>query len=180
MTDRDDAQFDTLLREHLASKLDAQLGRSSERFMRELGETATVPSRMRLTDAPVVPPVPHRPIRLFAWSAGLAGAAIAAGLAVAFVLPALLNRPGPLSNPSPIVLNPDAAPISDDQGARDVEHAVSWRTLDQGTVYLDDEPLRSLVRQQVETVSWYDPKRKAHVQMEIPRDEVMLVGYNSN
>ena len=40
-------------------------------------------------------------------------------------------------------------------------------------------PLRSVVRQANETVRWYDPQRKAHVEMTVPRDEVMLVGYGS-
>jgi hypothetical protein len=64
--------------------------------------------------------------------------------------------------------------------ARNIEHTLTWNTVDQGTVYLDDErPLRSVVRQAAETVSWYDPARKAHVELTIPRDEVMLVEYGS-
>ena len=47
-------------------------------------------------------------------------------------------------------------------------------------VYVDgDMPLRSVVRQANETVRWYDPQRKAHMEMTVPRDEVMLVGYQS-
>lgn len=182
MNDGQDSQLETLLREHLASKLDSQLGRSAERFMSECGGAAPA-SRMRLVDTPQRPPLPR--LRLFGWSVGIAGAAVAAGIAIVMGLPSLVSQPRPTIDRPKVAIN-DANPTpivpasADHEVARDVEHGVSWRTVDRGTVYLDDEiPLRSLFREQVETVSWYDPKREAHVQMEIPRDQVMLVGYNS-
>jgi hypothetical protein len=180
MDHRNETQFETQLRDHLSHKLDSQLGRSVDRFLSEFGPTTATP-RMRLSEpAPEV----HRPLRLFAWYAGISGAAIAASLVVAMLLPRLVRSPAPRPDPSGMVaVGPDSAPltaVSEGPRAQDLEHEVQWRTVDRGTVFLDDEiPLRSLVRQQVETLSWYDPKRQAHVQMEIPRDEVMLVGYNS-
>lgn len=183
MNDRQDSQLETLLREHFASKLDAQLGRSAERFMSEF---AAAP-RLRLTDAPF--PRSHRRLRLFGWTAGVAGAAVAAGIAAVMILAPLLTQPAGLVSPT---VNQIARGHSDTTGGAgdvtnvaaaapvDVEHALTWNTVDQGTVYLSgDVPVRSVVRQANETMRWYDPQRKAHVEMTVPRDEVMLVGYQS-
>jgi hypothetical protein len=190
MTDRNDAQLESLLRDHFAAKLDGQLGRAAERFMREVADAPAQP-HIRLVDAPE--PSSPRAARDrrsgwsgFAWSIGLAGAAVAAGIAVVmFVAPLATNnkpiavdlkptRPGPLDSGEP------TRPLPSEFTPQDVEHALSWNTIDQGTVYLGGEvPLRSVVRQANETVRWYDPQRKAHVEMTVPRDEVMLVGYGS-
>jgi hypothetical protein len=188
MTDRNDAQLESLLRDHFAAKLDGQLGRAAERFAREVADARPAQLHLRLTDAPR--PAPRAPQHhrsgwsAFAWSIGLAGGAVAAGIAVVMVLVPMLNtkpqdvafnesprptRPDPLTPPQPATFTP-----------QNVEHALSWNTIDQGTVYLGGEvPLRSVVRQANETVRWYDPQRKAHVEMTVPRDEVMLVGYGS-
>ena len=193
--DRDDAQLESLLRDHFAAKLDGQLGKSAARFSREVGAVQTAQPQMRLIsdDAPDEAPLPmpraihgqHRSgWSAFGWSIGLAGAAVAAGIAVVMILVPLVQR-----NPAPtkqLVVVPDptdpdttVTPASDD-APRDVEHALTWNTIDQGTVYLGGEvPLRSVVRQANETVRWYDPQRNARVEMTVPRDEVMLVGYGS-
>lgn len=180
MNDRQDSQFETLLREHFASKLDSQLGRSAERFMREAGAAPSVP-RMRLVEAPPA----HPRLRIFAWSIGLSGAAVAAGIAIVMVLAPMLTQPNGTQHAGSQVVSPiestsgeDVQPVN--AGPQNVEHALSWKTIDQGTVYVDDEvPLRSVLRQADETVRWYDPQRKAHMEMTVPRDQVMLVGYQS-
>ena len=192
--DRDDAQLESLLREHFAAKLDGQLGKSAARFLREVGTAQAAQSQMRLVgedeDADEAPLRMPRPIpehrrsgwSAFAWSIGLAGAAVAAGIAVVMILVPLVQRP---STDNRVVIGPDSghrtlpiAPAGDTP--QDVEHALTWNTIDQGTVYLGGEvPLRSVVRQANETVRWYDPQHKAHVEMSVPRDEVMLVGYGS-
>ena len=192
--DRDDAQLESLLREHFAAKLDGQLGRSAARFLREVGAAEPARPRMRLVgdDSGQMPrPVPRaahqRPRSGWAalgWSIGLAGAAVAAGIAVVMILVPLVQRsPAPTQQ---VVIGPDSTdPQTDvtparDQGPQDVEHALTWNTIDQGTVYLGGEvPLRSVVRRANETVRWYDPQRNARVEMTVPRDEVMLVGYGS-
>jgi len=194
--DRDDAQLESLLREHFAAKLDGQLGRSAARFLRAVGADQTAQPQMRLVgeneidaDAPLPMPRPIHEHRrsgwsAFGWSIGLTGAAVAAGIAVVMVLVPLVQRP-PAANKNVVI-----APHADGPGSsvttagdavpRDVEHALTWNTIDQGTVYLGGEvPLRSVVRQANETVRWYDPQHKAHVEMTVPRDEVMLVGYGS-
>ena len=194
--DRDDAQLESLLREHFAAKLDGQLGRSAARFLREVAADQTAQPQMRLVSNDVnddATPLPMpRPIHshrrsgwsAFGWSIGLAGAAVAAGIAVVMILVPLVQRP-PASNKNVVIAPPvdgSIAPVTpaDDAAPRDVEHALTWNTIDQGTVYFGGEvPLRSVVRQANETVRYYDPQRKAHVEMTVPRDEVMLVGYGS-
>ena len=193
--DRDDAQLESLLREHFAAKLDGQLGKSAARFLREVGANQPVHPQMRLVsdhgndDAPLRMPRSidgHRRSgwSAFGWSIGLAGAAVAAGIAVVMILVPLVQRsPAPTKQlvvvPDPTDTNTTVTPANDD-APRDVEHALTWNTIDQGTVYLGGEvPLRSVVRQANETVRWYDPQRKARVEMTVPRDEVMLVGYGS-
>jgi len=193
--ERDDAQLESLLREHFAAKLDGQLGKSAARFLREVGAAQPAQPQMRLVgeddntdDAPLrLPRAIHEHRRsgwsAFAWSIGLAGAAVAAGIAVVMILVPLVQRPP--ANDNRVVIGPDSghptlpvAPAGDTP--QDVEHALTWNTIDQGTVYLGGEvPLRSVVRQANETVRWYDPQRKARVEMTVPRDEVMLVGYGS-
>ena len=193
--ERDDAQLESLLREHFAAKLDGQLGKSAARFLREVGAAQPAQPQMRLVgaddntdDAPLrMPRAIHERRRngwsAFAWSIGLAGAAVAAGIAVVMILVPLVQRPP--ANDNRVVIGPDSghptpsiAPAGDTP--QDVEHALTWNTIDQGTVYLGGEvPLRSVVRQANETVRWYDPQRKARVEMTVPRDEVMLVGYGS-
>lgn len=193
--DRDDAQLESLLRDHFAAKLDGQLGRSAARFLREVGADQTAQPQMRLVnddaddDAPLpMPRAFHEHGRsgwsALAWSIGLAGAAVAAGIAVVMILVPLVQRP-PAANKNMVIAPPEDGPnpsvtAAGDAAPRDVEHALTWNTIDQGTVYLGGEvPLRSVVRQANETVRWYDPQHKAHVEMTVPRDEVMLVGYGS-
>jgi hypothetical protein len=193
--ERDDAQLESLLREHFAAKLDGQLGKSAAHFLREVGAAQPAQPQMRLVgaddntdDAPLrMPRSIHERRRngwsAFAWSIGLAGAAVAAGIAVVMILVPLVQRPP--ANDNRVVIGPDSghptpsiAPAGDTP--QNVEHALTWNTIDQGTVYLGGEvPLRSVVRQANETVRWYDPQRKARVEMTVPRDEVMLVGYGS-
>jgi hypothetical protein len=193
MTDRNDAQFESLLRDHFATKLDGQLGRASERFMREVADAQPEQhAYLRLVDAPRPAPARREPHRrstwsALAWSIGLAGGAVAAGIAVVlFVVPLATNnktvvvddRPG-INTSRGTGVTPPVSPAGEFT-PQNVEHALSWNTIDQGTVYLGGEvPLRSVVRQANETVRWYDPQRKAHVEMTVPRDEVMLVGYGS-
>jgi hypothetical protein len=189
-----DDQLDSMIRARLASKLDPQLGRARERFLREA--VAAPPMRLAGTRDDR----PHRPLRLFGWTAGIAGAAIAAGIAVVMILGPALEPHGPgtpdagtsgtLAQNDPRrhgSTDPDTPGPSGDvvlvdvEMPQDVEHALSWNTIDQGTIYLQGEmPLRSVVRQANETVRWYDPQRRAHIELTVPRDEVMFVGYPSH
>ena len=201
MPDRNDAQLETLLREHFAAKLDGQVGRAAERFLRRVADQPPAPRQMRIVDelgaSRAAEPLPRRSgWSAFGWSLGIAGAAVAAGIAVVMVLAPMLTNHRPAN---PVIVdggsvrhprngemhlpshagNDDAAvePV----GPQNVEHALAWRTVDQGTVYLGggEVPLRSVVRQADETVRWYDPRRKAQVELTVPRNEVMLVEYGS-
>src|SRR5687768_12914454 len=115
MTDRDDAQLESLLREHFASKLDGQLGRAAGRFMREVAGAQTTQAAqaaqpaqptMRLVGASSAAyraPDERRGWSVFAWSIGLAGGAVAAGMAVVMIVVPMMQRPTPLrqANVSP-------------------------------------------------------------------------------
>jgi hypothetical protein len=208
MTDRSDPQLDSILRDHLASKLDVQLGRAADHFLSEVGNTSAsnaagnagnagnagadepVPAQVRMRLVEADDDAAHdRRWRRLGWSLGLAGAAIAASIAIAFVLPMLVQNPNGANNRSHAMNDSDARippsnpsnpmTVVGNDRITDVEHALSWRTVDQGTVYLNELPMRSVVRQANETVRWYDPASKARVELTVPRDEVTLVGYQS-
>jgi hypothetical protein len=61
-----------------------------------------------------------------------------------------------------------------------IERTTYYRTLDDGTVYLDDDtPARQLRRQEVEQVTWLDKKTgKTSMTERIPNEDVMLVAYH--
>ena len=63
---------------------------------------------------------------------------------------------------------------------RDIERTVFWRTLDEGTVFIDpNTPARQLRRQQVEEVSWTDRQSgERRASYSVPQEEVMLVAYD--
>jgi hypothetical protein len=170
MTDRNDSQLDALLTRHLSSQLDRQLGRSEARFEQML--------RMQ-RQLQVVPEAPERKFRINPFMIGLVGAAMAASIAAVFVLPQLLQvKPGQVK-PSPRIIA--QGPTTNAEDVIPVEREVSWRTLDRGTVFVgeDEQPMRGLVRQRVDNFRWSDPSSNTKVEVSVPRDEVMLVGMQS-
>ena len=61
-----------------------------------------------------------------------------------------------------------------------LERTVFWRTLDEGTVYIDDDtPARQLRRQQVEEIAWTDKRSgERKTTYSVPQEEVMFVAYD--
>jgi hypothetical protein len=98
---------------------------------------------------------------------------MAAAVAAVFLLPALMNsvkvRPSP---PPAIVQNTDHG---------DVEHEIQWNTVDQGTVFVNDNvPMRSIRRDRLDNLRWVDPSSNATMEMSVPHSETVLVGMNAN
>jgi hypothetical protein len=144
MQDLNDDNFDTLLRDHFARKLNGQLGKAQAALGRE-----------------------HRARR---WRrASVAGLAMAAAIA-GFVL---LRPSAPPANVVPPVATASDISVPG-------EYEMSWQTIDQGTVFLDeDTPMRRLLRRGVEQVRWIDPATQASVEYTVPHDEIVLVALNT-
>jgi hypothetical protein len=153
MNDLNDEQLDLLLREHLSAELDPQLGRAPASFEAR--------SRRRFSRW-----------RAASWSIG-AGLALAAAIAGLFLLAPLwkvMKTTEPQISPTPPVAQLEP-----------VEHEVAWNTIDQGTVFVNDNvPMRSIRRERLDRFKWTDPETKAQMQMSVPHDEVVLVGLNAN
>jgi hypothetical protein len=173
MTDRNDSQLDSLLTKHLSSQLDRQLGRSEERFEQ------MIRMQRQLQTAPETKP---QKFRINRFMLGLVGAAMAASIAVVFVLPHVvqLNR-HPSTDGQFASTRPHIAEVPSPVETIPVEREVSWRTLDRGTVFVgeDEQPMRGLVRQRVDNFRWSDPSSNTKVEVSVPHDEVMLVGMKS-
>jgi hypothetical protein len=57
----------------------------------------------------------------------------------------------------------------------------TWsRTLDGGTVLLDDEPHRLLQRETLRHISWRDPADDARYEVTVPQTEILLVAERPN
>jgi hypothetical protein len=92
-------------------------------------------------------------------------------LAAAAVIAAILLRPG---QPLPAPVQPPVAV------ATAVEYQLNSQTIDQGTVYLDqDTPMRQYVERQVETARWVDPVTHDQMELTVPHDQILLVGLNT-
>ncbi|MGE5611258.1 MAG: hypothetical protein ACM359_18560, partial [Bacillota bacterium] len=151
--------LDGLLTDYLSQELDNQLGRAASRFQQV--SQANNPRRIP-------------------WLA-IAGpaAAIAASLAVVWILHAL-HRPtasppsaGDRSNQVTLQNDPSAQPL-------ELQRAIAWQTLDDGTVMLDDDtPVRQLRQQVLKYVRWYDPQQQATVELAVPQEQVFLVEMKS-
>lgn len=137
---------------HLRGELDGYVGRAEKAFLRHV-----------LTDAPAR--------RGHGWRRIGVGVAVAASV-VAGV--ALWNRHGTMPITTPSQLIEPVALASDDP----VERSVFWNTIDEGTVFIDDQtPARRLRRQLVEQTRWFDAQGNAQVSYRVPREDIMLVGY---
>ena len=156
-----DDELDVLLRGHFANELDAQLGRAPAAFSRS--------SIRRL----------RSPWRAAVWSgAGLAmAAAVAAVLTYGPLLKLIRNGEGHDNQIANKVSPTPATVVSDEP---DVQHEIAWNTIDQGTVIYNDEPMRSIRRERVDRMSWFDASSNATVEVTVPHNEVILVGLQAN
>jgi hypothetical protein len=110
-----------------------------------------------------------RSSRRWPWRAVVIGAA---GLAAAAILAIALMRPDAVqTTPTPPSAQAKAIPA---------EYELAWRTIDRGTVFLDEEtPVRNYLRQQVEIVRWKDPETGQVIEVSVPHEQTMLVGLNT-
>ena len=89
-------------------------------------------------------------------------------LAAAAVIGAILLRP---HQPVPAPVQPTGAV------ATMVEYRLDSQTIDQGTVFLDeDTPMRQYVERQIETARWVDPVTHDQMELTVPHDQIVLVG----
>jgi hypothetical protein len=154
MSSKLDQDLDELLGRHLAERLDGQLGRAAAAF-REAGAR-------------------RRPGwgRLLLWGAG---AAVAAGLAVAWLIfwaPEAARHNAP---PREVVMNPaEPAEVP-------IARSTTWTPVtEDGTAMVDDRPVRQLRRQIVDEVEWYDAREKATVRRRMPREQFILIGVQTD
>lgn len=159
MVELNDENLDRLLREHFASELDPQLGKATATVLPACAP-ATRPRRWHWT-----------------WTA-------AAGLALAASVAAFLLGPGVFSGllRQTQLHHPPAPPVALVQpDIRPVEHQIHWNDIDQGTVFVNGQvPMRSILRQRIDSLQWSDPADNAIYQMSLPQDEIVLIGLNPN
>jgi hypothetical protein len=135
--------------------------------------------------------------RFDGWFLGLAGAGLAASLAALWaapaafrghapVLPVRSSQPAPAPLPAELALTntqtPDGTGTNDSTSLSPQAPVMQWvqsRTLDEGTVVLDDPthavPARKLRHQELQHTQWYDPSRRAQVEMTVPREKIKFV-----
>lgn len=159
MVELNDQHLDRLLREHFASQLDPQLGRATAAMQRSC---AAVPRRRRWRST---------------WTAA-AGLALAASFAAVFLGPGVFSRllkprvDQPAPAPPVALVQPDIQPI---------EHQIHWNAVDQGTVFVNGQvPMRSILRQRIDSLRWSDPQDNATYELRLPQDEIVLIGLNAN
>lgn len=122
------------------------------------------------------PAVQARSSRRLPWRAvGWSTLAVAAAVTI-FMMPALRALIGQaLRN------DPRLPLVTQTAAAQPVEHEVQWKTIDQGTVFVNDElPMRSIRRERLDHIRWTDPDTNATYQMSIPNQETVLVGLRAN
>jgi hypothetical protein len=165
MNESDDRELDALLegglRMHLASVLEPHTGRAGDMFL----------ARVQAAERGISADVTAGPYRMWWVVAG----GIAACLAAAWLIQALGTSEPVTPGRSPLAQHGDTGSPRAGE-LREVLRSVSWRTVDEGTVVLNDVPLRRVRRQVVETERWYDVEHQMHVEVTTPRQEVIFVG----
>ena len=151
MNDRLEQDLDELLSRHLHACLDRQVGRATLALRHELAPRP----RWRL------------------WTA--AGAAIAAGLAVAIIV---IAHRAPLPT---VVKNPtDISPPIVEAAVPLVQSATWSKMMDDGTTMVDDRPMRQMRRRVVNEKEWYDAKNGATVRTTVPQQQIYLIEMKTN
>ena len=149
----DDEALGAILREHLASELDPQLGRSLERFRHHLRGDGLVPRRA-----------------WGGWLVGIVGGAMAASIAALWAGPALWPARPAGPGGAPVV------PVAADYRFRLDDVTLLSQTRDGGTVLLDGRtPVRRIVRNELKQVRWVDPARDASFEQIVPHQDVMFI-----
>src|SRR6185503_960118 len=146
-----DFEIERLLEAHLESRLGPQVGRARRAFVAEV----------------------RRGRRWWMWLS--AGSAMAAGLAIAWVI--LGNRPGPgaTNNEHPEISIYDGNKDSI-LGPAPAVQAASWSGFKpDGTEVVQDQPMRRWKRTVVEETQWYDVDADALVTTRTPREQVYFI-----
>jgi hypothetical protein len=157
MNELSDQEIEDLLARHLGACLDGQVGRAASAFRREAQATR-----------------PRRPWRIGVWLGG--AATLAAGFSIAWFLvhphtPRNSNHP----NNREIAIT---TPV--DQTPPMLQYATWSKVVDDGMGLVDDRPVRRLHRKVVEEVEWYDSKSKAVIKATQPRQQVFLIGMETD
>ena len=164
--DGPDEQFEALLREHLASRLDGQLGRAAAHFQRHLsggtgGSFGAGPRTGSLRRS------------WGGWVVGIVGGAMAASIAALWAGPALWPA---ADRPDVPRMQAHVTPVAHDFDYDLDEVTLSRRTRDGGVVVLDDHTaVRRIVRQEFRRTRWVDEGRGVSVEKFEPRQEVRLI-----
>jgi len=179
MSDQDDLQIESALRAYLGRELDGQLGRAKACFLREIEASAPIPINAATA-------APTRSIggagrRARLWWAPLAGgiaAAVGIACGVAEFHPWKTTPKSPVVDNTPHNATPSTqlavAPEPSDS------ETIVVQTIDEGTVVVGDQgPARQLRREVIDHVEWFDPTTNKRIQIDIPREEVVLVGMNA-
>jgi hypothetical protein len=101
-----------------------------------------------------------------------AGAAVAAGIAVTWMVFGhhLLHKSVPQRNE--FVENSVEPPML---------RTATWSgMMDDGTEVVDNQPMRRIKRKVVEQVEWYDSADRAMVRTTLPKQEIYLIGLETN
>src|SRR5690242_11150509 len=101
-----------------------------------------------------------------------AGAAVAAGVALTWMLVGqhLFHKSVPLPQIA------DSTPVEPP-----VLRTATWSgMMDDGTEIVDNQPMRRMKRKVVEQVEWYDPTDRAMVRTTMPKQEIYLIGLETN
>ena len=165
--EQDDQRFDALLTRHLSAELDGQLGRALPHFRRHV---AAEQSR-GAADATRALTLPYSGqqswwARRGPWVMGTVGSALAASLAVLFLVPAL-TQPGSSNTTGPII-NSGADPIP----VLRVNETVHSQFYDGGTfVTPDGTPVRRYRRLNLHERHWRDAQHDAEIQEIVPSED---------
>jgi hypothetical protein len=198
----DDKVLEKLLKRHLSSRLDGQLGRAEAAFRQNLADrSADAVDSLGNTDTDRSSPslrlvhAAAEPRNSFAgrgvarprwggmgWFLGVAGTAVAASLATLLLMPHVgVFRPSPpetktqIADSNPTPTNPGTkAPEPFGSEEHPIVRYVHNSAWDEGTVTPDESgmPMRRVRYQQVERVQYFDPQRNAVVEVVVPRENV--------
>ena len=162
-----DEALDERLHRHLSDRLNDQLGRSATFFAKQLLREQRAAGQAKAGT--------WSALRPWAWMTAAASIAAAAAVVAIAVTGQNFGRSrGPISRDT-------VKPIIDDK-PQPVERTLFDRTVDDGTVFLEDDmPARQLRRQRVEQVTWLDKKTgRTSMTESVPQEDIMLVAYDKH
>lgn len=164
---RDDSPIDDLLRSHFAGELDRQRGRCERAFLQQV----TGPMQRRLDAG-----VPSR--RIIPWrNYSAVGLAMAACMAVGFVLPSVLTR---TENPTVATgvndINRPLGPSVAGSVVSSPEQTTVLDNYDAGPLIIDGRPQGRRIRQQkLERIIFTDPATNLQYECFVPSEHDVVV-----